>query len=246
MQLDQKYHQGLAVIAFPCNQFGNQEPFSNEEIRKFAFEKYHATFPIFDKIDVNGPNASPVYSYLKRASHTGDIEWNYVKFLVSPQGKVLRFAPWTDPLQLEPHIRVEMASAADNKPQRVLRKPVFVKFKDLAPGTHGHNLYGKVVSVAVALERHRPDGSEVKVHEALVGDSTASILLTVRGDQLEVVKPGANIIIRNAKIEMFKNHMRLVVDKWGLIEPNNEPFNEQVNAANNLSDTEYELVSVED
>lgn len=105
MQLDQKYHQGLAVIAFPCNQFGNQEPFSNEEIRKFAFEKYHATFPIFDKIDVNGPNASPVYSYLKRASHTGDIEWNYVKFLVSPQGKVLRFAPWTDPLQLEPHIR---------------------------------------------------------------------------------------------------------------------------------------------
>jgi len=141
---------------------------------------------------------------------------------------------------------IEMASAADNKPQRVLRKPVFVKFKDLAPGTHGHNLYGKVVSVAVALERHRPDGSEVKVHEALVGDSTASILLTVRGDQLEVVKPGANIIIRNAKIEMFKNHMRLVVDKWGLIEPNNEPFNEQVNAANNLSDTEYELVSVED
>lgn len=100
------YFLGLAVIAFPCNQFGNQEPFSNEEIRKFALEKYHATFPIFDKIDVNGANASPVYQFLKQASHTGDIEWNYVKFLVSRQVEVTRYGPITDPLELERDIRL--------------------------------------------------------------------------------------------------------------------------------------------
>ncbi|GJD05580.1 Phospholipid hydroperoxide glutathione peroxidase, chloroplastic [Galdieria sulphuraria] len=110
VQLDQKYrNKGLAVIAFPCNQFGHQEPFSNEEIRKFAFEKYNATFPIFDKVDVNGPNASPVYQFLKKSSHTGDIEWNYVKFLINLQGKVSRFAPFTDPLELEKTIRTYLS-----------------------------------------------------------------------------------------------------------------------------------------
>ena len=63
-------------------------------------------------------------------------------------------------------------------------------------------------------------------------------------DQINVVKEGANVIIRNAKIEMFKNHMRLGVDRWGLVEPNAEPFDETVNTTQNLTDTEYELVSL--
>ena len=76
---------GLEILAFPSNQFGAQEPGSNDEIKFFCTEKYNVTFPLFNKIDVNGPNEDPLYTFLKHISseksNTKDIEWNFTKFL---------------------------------------------------------------------------------------------------------------------------------------------------------------------
>jgi len=95
--------KGLEVLAFPCNQFGAQEPGSNAEIKKFA-QKYGSKFPLFEKIDVNGPNAAPVYKYLTSAQGsfpTNDIKWNFGKFLVDKKGKcVKRYAPTDSPLSI--------------------------------------------------------------------------------------------------------------------------------------------------
>jgi glutathione peroxidase len=90
------------VLAFPCNQFGAQEPGTDAEILEFATSKYEASFPMFSKIDVNGDGASPVYQFLKsgNADDDGneDIAWNFTKFLVSRDGQVLRrFAPQVSP-----------------------------------------------------------------------------------------------------------------------------------------------------
>lgn len=91
----------LAVLAFPCNQFGNQEPGSNAEIKKFAAAQ-GATFDIFDKVDVNGDNAAPVWKYLKEEQGgmlSSAIKWNFTKFVVDAEGKpVARLSPMTDPI----------------------------------------------------------------------------------------------------------------------------------------------------
>jgi len=94
--------KGFVVLGFPCNQFGNQEPGSAEEITGFCSKNYHITFPIFEKIDVNGPNAHPLYRFLKNKAHGyfgfRRIPWNFTKFLISREGKVLkRFSPITSP-----------------------------------------------------------------------------------------------------------------------------------------------------
>ncbi len=94
--------RGLAILAFPCNQFGKQEPGSNEDIRQFCTAKFGVTFDLFDKIDVNGENASPLYAYLTSEktglSDTGKISWNFEKFLIDRQGKVIaRFRSKVNP-----------------------------------------------------------------------------------------------------------------------------------------------------
>lgn len=96
---------GCTVLAFPCNQFGAQEPGSHEEIKAFAQETYDANFPLFEKIEVNGSNACELYQYLKTAQpdpESGpDIGWNFTKFLVNPQGDaVARFAPQVTPEEI--------------------------------------------------------------------------------------------------------------------------------------------------
>ena len=84
----------LVVLGFPCNQFGRQEPGSEAQIQKFCSEHYGLTFPLFAKIDVNGPNAHPLYRYLKAAKKSlfgrETIMWNFTKFLVGRDGEVLR------------------------------------------------------------------------------------------------------------------------------------------------------------
>lgn len=97
------------MLAFPCNQFGKQEPGTNEEILQFAKSKYDATFPMFAKIEVNGAGAAPVYAFLKDAAPTEDgstdIKWNFTKFLVDREGKVVaRFDPKTTPEEIEPKV----------------------------------------------------------------------------------------------------------------------------------------------
>ncbi|KAL2516738.1 putative phospholipid hydroperoxide glutathione peroxidase 6 [Abeliophyllum distichum] len=109
-KLYEKYKdQGLEILAFPCNQFGSQEPGSNEEIEQFACTRFKAEYPIFDKVDVNGSNAAPIYKFLKssKGGFLGDsIKWNFSKFLVDKEGRVVdRYAPTTSPLSIEKDIK---------------------------------------------------------------------------------------------------------------------------------------------
>jgi glutathione peroxidase len=102
-QLQERYaDRGFAVIGVPCNQFGNQEPGSAEEIQTFCSTTYGVTFPMMGKIDVNGPNRHPLYEELTQVTDAdgaaGDIQWNFEKFLVDPTGNVVgRFRPMTAP-----------------------------------------------------------------------------------------------------------------------------------------------------
>jgi glutathione peroxidase len=92
--------QGLEILAFPANNFMNQEPGSDAAIQSFCTLKYHTTFPVFAKIDVRGKHISPLYAWLTRESaFPGDIPWNFTKFVVSRTGAVVgRFDPMVDPL----------------------------------------------------------------------------------------------------------------------------------------------------
>jgi glutathione peroxidase len=94
--------RGFAVVGFPCNQFGAQEPGSSEEIQEFCSATYGVTFPMFEKVEVNGEDRHPVYSILTETAdangEAGDIMWNFEKFLVGADGTVLaRFRPRTEP-----------------------------------------------------------------------------------------------------------------------------------------------------
>jgi glutathione peroxidase len=89
------------VLAFPCNQFGAQEPGSDAEILEFATSKYGVTFPMFSKIDVNGDGACDLYRWLRESTGGADITWNFEKFLVGRDGTVIeRFDPMTTPEQI--------------------------------------------------------------------------------------------------------------------------------------------------
>ncbi len=97
--------RGLAVLGFPCNQFGGQEPGSAAEVREFCTSHYDISFPLFARIDVNGPNTHPLYQYLKQEQKgllgTEAIKWNFTKFLVDRQGRVVkRYAPKATPESL--------------------------------------------------------------------------------------------------------------------------------------------------
>ena len=96
--------RGLEILAFPCDQFGHQEPGTDEEIQQFCQLNYGVTFPVFAKIEVNGAGADPLYRYLtsqKPTSEGGDIRWNFTKFLVDRDGQVVeRFEPKVTPEML--------------------------------------------------------------------------------------------------------------------------------------------------
>ena len=113
--LQQKYQgKGFTVLGFPCNQFGAQEPGTAEEIKQFCSSKYQVTFPLFEKIEVNGPKRHPLYSMLagKEAPFPGDIRWNFTKFLIGRDGKVLkRFESGVKPDSAEMAQAIESALA---------------------------------------------------------------------------------------------------------------------------------------
>jgi glutathione peroxidase len=107
--------EGFVVLGFPCNQFGGQEPGSNEQIKEFCTSTYAVDFPMFDKIDVNGEHRHPLYVELagKDSPFPGDIGWNFAKFLISRDGKIIkRFAPGLKPDTAEVTSAVEAALAA--------------------------------------------------------------------------------------------------------------------------------------
>ncbi len=108
-KLYKKYKdKGLAVVGFPCNQFGAQDPGTDEEIQGFCRLNYGVTFPMMSKIDVNGDGEDPLYTYLKsqkKGLMGSKIKWNFTKFLVDREGNVVkRFAPTDKPEDLEKHI----------------------------------------------------------------------------------------------------------------------------------------------
>jgi len=112
----QKYRaQGLVVLGFPCNQFGGQEPGSDEEIKQFCSSKFNVTFPLFDKIEVNGDKRHPLYTALagKDSPYPGDIKWNFTKFLIGKDGKILkRFESAVTPESPELTAAIDAALAA--------------------------------------------------------------------------------------------------------------------------------------
>jgi len=106
-ELHRKYaEKGVEVLGFPCNQFGKQEPGDANEIKNFCSLTYDVTFPMFAKIDVNGPTAHPLYQYLEDEARgflgTKNVKWNFTKFLIGRDGKVLRrFPPTAKPEALD-------------------------------------------------------------------------------------------------------------------------------------------------
>ncbi|MBY8965835.1 glutathione peroxidase [Algiphilus sp. NNCM1] len=110
------YHaRGFEVLGFPCNQFANQEPGDAEDIASFCSTTYDVSFPMFAKVDVNGDKAHPLFQYLKNEKSgllgTGAIKWNFTKFLVGKDGKVLkRYAPTDKPEKLRGDIEAALAA----------------------------------------------------------------------------------------------------------------------------------------
>lgn len=101
--------RGLVILGFPCNQFGAQEPGSSDEIAQFCALNFGVSFPMFERIEVNGDAAHPLFDWLTAAAPgvlgTGAIKWNFTKFLLGRDGKVVdRFAPTTEPAEIAPAI----------------------------------------------------------------------------------------------------------------------------------------------
>lgn len=107
--------RGFAVLGFPCNQFGKQDPGNNGEIEEFCQLNYGVSFPMFAKIDVNGPETHPLFQHLKTSVPgifgSENIKWNFTKFLVDKNGKVIeRFAPLTKPEDIEQAVVAALAA----------------------------------------------------------------------------------------------------------------------------------------
>lgn len=114
--LYQKYSdKGLAVAGFPCNQFGGQEPGSSTDIKKFCEDNYDVDFDIYEKIEVNGDGAAPLYKYLTKTDGEGPIKWNFEKFLIGRDGQVIRrYRSKVKPEQIADDIEKALA-AGDGK-----------------------------------------------------------------------------------------------------------------------------------
>jgi len=116
-KLHQKYNSdGLEILGFPCNQFLAQEPGTESDISEFCQTNYGVSFQMFSKIDVNGKGTDPLYKFLKKSApgllNSEKIKWNFTKFLVSRDGKVLkRFAPATEPEKIEKDIKKALETA---------------------------------------------------------------------------------------------------------------------------------------
>lgn len=102
-ELYDKYREeGLVILGFPCDQFMNQEPLDNEGVKEFCQMNYSVSFPLYEKIKVNGSDAHPLYVYLKEQTGGKSIKWNFTKFLISPdEASIERFAPVTTPEKIE-------------------------------------------------------------------------------------------------------------------------------------------------
>ncbi len=117
-RLHETFHdRGLTVLGFPCNQFGGQEPGTSDEIQEFCKVRFGVTFPLFQRIDVNGSGTHPLYEHLKNEAPgllgSRNVKWNFTKFLVGRDGEVIeRFSPTTKPEAIEDKIEEALAAEA--------------------------------------------------------------------------------------------------------------------------------------
>merc|ERR1711933_385053 len=120
----------------------------------------------------------------------------------------------------------------------------FTQVHALRPGTSGHNLHVKVVSSRPVVNRSNGAGTKIRVNECVVGDNSGIVVFTAKNDQVDKMTKGKTLTLRNAKIEMYRGCVRLVVDKWGLVEEASEDLDIQPKEDNNLSEVEYELLTI--
>jgi len=125
-----------------------------------------------------------------------------------------------------------------------LTRPVFQKVGELSPASVGFNLIVKVGKIKPIMNRLNLDGTSLRISEAIIGDGTACIILSLRNDQIAMVDEDNVLILRNAKIDMVNNgYMRVAIDRWGLIEKaQDDQMADDIKFENNLSEVEYELV----
>lgn len=111
--------QGFVVLGFPCNQFANQEPGTEEQIREFCSSSFEVTFPLFSKIKVNGPDSHPLYKHLKTSKSgtfgSGMIKWNFTKFLIARDGTVVaRFGPFSSPERIRKELAIQLSKPVED------------------------------------------------------------------------------------------------------------------------------------
>ena len=140
---------------------------------------------------------------------------------------------------------MESTPADTKKEPIVLKKPTFITMKDLQPGTRV-TMHLKVESVKITRERRRYEGTVNRSADCIVGDEHGCAVLIAKDDQLDIVKEGAFVTIRNAHANVVREHMRIEVDRWAKVETTADVVAKvkSVNTKNNLSDIEYELVPV--
>jgi len=138
----------------------------------------------------------------------------------------------------------EATTTAVEETATTLTKPVFNKVGELSPASVGFNLIVKVDKIKPIMNRLNLDGTSLKISEAIIGDATGCIILSLRNDQIAMVEEGNCLILRNAKIDMVNNgYMRVAIDRWGLIEKVvDSQMQDEMKMDNNLSEVEYELV----
>ncbi|CEG46344.1 RFA1, RPA1, rpa [Plasmopara halstedii] len=133
-----------------------------------------------------------------------------------------------------------------------LQRANYVKAKDLTPGSHGHNLVLQVVSVAATVEKKRYDGSVSRIAEVVLADETGCVTFTARNDQIDMLKEGLVVVLRNSNADIYNGFMRLNVTLWGKLSlhpdgiESTPPPPPSINTDNNISAIEYELVTVND
>jgi hypothetical protein len=147
-------------------------------------------------------------------------------------------------------METKMNAEAEQQAEKVRyqkKRPSFVRVKQLSPASVGFNLHARVGKIKPIMRRLNLDGSRLRIYEAVIGDETGSILLSLRNDQIDRVNEGDVVILRNAKIDMVNNgFMRVAIDRWGLIQVvDTEQGVQVINSDNNLSAVEYELVKEE-
>ncbi|CAH0486181.1 unnamed protein product [Peronospora farinosa] len=144
-----------------------------------------------------------------------------------------------------------MATTSEG-PRNKLRRATYVKVQDLTPGSQGHNLVLQVVSVAPVVEKKRYDGAVSRIAEAVLADETGCVTFTARNDQIDVLKEGLVLVLRNTNADIFNGFMRLNVTQWGKMSVHPDgvastpPPPPSINTENNMSAIEYELVTVDD